>query len=285
MNIFKSLGLVLSVTVPVFIVSFAVLAFTYPAQAPTGGNVALPINDSNNAQLKIGSFEVGGVFRTNSITQLARGNVTSSVEIGSSSTSSNLIVHGYIVGDGSQLTGISQGGIPSGGSFGATLMMGNDGPFWNSPLTWSDTNQKYVYDCEQIGGTVYDTGASGTICKYPGSTIPEGWSQAANWQEYTYASWGGDICGRYKSSAPVMFSNSAATCRVRDGNGVHESSASLCTNFTTQPLCNEKPHLWYGSLGRSTFWCPDVSGNILHLWYGIITTSNCSTNRISIGIY
>ncbi len=105
----KNIGLVLGVTFSVFFVSFIVLAWSDPIEGPTGGSVYIPINESASSQVKIGSFGVGGVFQTNSATYLAQGNVTSSVEIGSSSTSSNLTVYGNIDMNNGKITNLSPG--------------------------------------------------------------------------------------------------------------------------------------------------------------------------------
>ena len=79
-------------------------------------------------------------------------------------------------------------------------------------LTWNGIGGPSTHtedDCHAIGGGVYDTIVSGTICKIVGTDIevPSGWQQAESWQSYNPSTWGGDICGHHKSYGPVAFGN------------------------------------------------------------------------------
>ena len=52
-------------------------------------------------------------------------------------------------------------------------------------LTWPGSTH-FENECVQIGGTVFDTGTTGTICRYPSGTVPVGWTQAGNWSTTTF---------------------------------------------------------------------------------------------------
>ncbi len=78
-------------------------------------------------------------------------------------------------------------------------------------LTWPGSNHTEE-DCQEIGGSVFDTG-NGTICRYPKDSnslcamVRGGWSQAAHWQRYQYNHFQGDYCNRFNGSAPSSWSN------------------------------------------------------------------------------
>ena len=136
----------------------------------------------------------------------------------------------------------------------------------DSPLTWAGTT-KTQFDCYHIGGTIYDTGATGTICKYPGSTVPTGWTQAASWQRYSGpASFGGDSCGKNKSSRPATFANQD---RIVKRAGAQTSDG------------------WRQDCGSANEWgivCP-TNNKIWKLYKVITEVSNIPTGRVEIGIY
>ncbi len=162
----KNIGIVLGVSFSVFFISFMVLAWSPPSLAPTGGNITIPINESSSTQIKIGSLEIGGVFVTDSVTKLAQGNYSSTVTIGSSSTSSDLIVNGRIT------------------SFDDVCL--NNGVCLTDIQSIYD-NQMLVNgahtfgDCLSLGGTLIDDDASSMkLCKFSGG-CPSGWSQYKNW--------------------------------------------------------------------------------------------------------
>ncbi len=96
MRIIKNISLFCGIVSSVFFVVFIALAFTYPTDGPPDGIVYIPINESSSTQIKIGPFEIGGVFITNSAVKLAQGNYSSNVTIGTSATSSDLIVYGNV---------------------------------------------------------------------------------------------------------------------------------------------------------------------------------------------
>jgi hypothetical protein len=157
------------------------------------------------------------------------------------------------------LTGLTW---PDGGAAGDTLIMGVTGPYWNSPLTWAGS-VRTAYDCDLIGGTVYDTGTTGTICRYPGSTPYTGWTQAASWQRYSGdASWGGDACGLNKSSAPTSFANQYRVTKANSGTLITSGGCS------------------------SSYWNVWSIPNNNYSHYGASSTvSNTTTDRVEIGIY
>ncbi len=135
--------------------------------------------------------------------------------------------------------------------------------FYGGPLTWIGS-LKSILDCEDIGGTVFDTGANGTICRYPGSTVPSGWTQAANWQRYNPSSWGGDSCGRWRTTGPSTFSNEQVTHYSRGSyyGGGHST-------------CGESWPQYWQHWGSGYFYSYHVSTSY----------SNTTTNRVEIGLY
>ncbi|MDD4062404.1 MAG: FISUMP domain-containing protein [Candidatus Pacebacteria bacterium] len=97
MNTIKNVSLFCGIVFSIFFVSFMVLAWVNPDYAPPlGDGIFKPINESAIGQAKVGPLDIFGVFRTKTETFLAQGNATSSVTIGSSATSSDLIVNGNI---------------------------------------------------------------------------------------------------------------------------------------------------------------------------------------------
>lgn len=130
------------------------------------------------------------------------------------------------------------------------------------PLTWSDSTHTGP-ECKALTppGTVYDTGATGTICKYTGSTVPTGWTQAANWQRYDPASWGGDDCYHNYSTGPSSFANQTATLVSNAGGymGLAGCGHSYCAD--------------------GLYWCTGAQAFTKNTTY-----SNTSTNRVEIGI-
>ncbi|MDD4062570.1 MAG: tail fiber domain-containing protein [Candidatus Pacebacteria bacterium] len=67
MKILKNVGLVLGIVFSIFSVSFMVLAWSAPSSAPTGGNVAIPINESSASQVKSGALGVSLLQAENNI--------------------------------------------------------------------------------------------------------------------------------------------------------------------------------------------------------------------------
>jgi len=151
--------------------------------------------------------------------------------------------------------------LPEGGEIGATLIMTSQGPMWNNFLTWAGSTRT-IFECDQIGGTVFDTG-SGTICRYPRATIPSGWSQAAYWQRYNSSVWGGDACGNHKSTGPDTFSNQAANALTYN--------LSL-SSYWPNPCATHPEWWWVAFTGYDGH--PVVADSL--------TTSN---NRAEIGLY
>jgi len=151
------------------------------------------------------------------------------------------------------------------GNAGNSFVMGDTGPIWVTSLGFKGLigSGKNSNDCDQIGGSPYDTG-SGIICRYPGSAVPSGWVQAENWQRYVgLATWGGDRCGYHLSSAPLNFENTAAYTLTRGAN--MGSGAGWCTQ------------------SQRGDWVEGYSRGYTN--YYINTVVNPTTNRVEIGIY
>ncbi|MCX6355139.1 MAG: hypothetical protein NTZ78_09590 [Candidatus Aureabacteria bacterium] len=133
-------------------------------------------------------------------------------------------------------------------------------------LTWAGTTHS-ENECVALGGTVYDTGATGTICKLSGSNIgcSTGWTQAESWQSYGSTIWGGDACGLHKSTGSIDFQNTSSNCNLSGSYCFNQSQAWNCAS-------NPKPELWATCVNCAQFNCVDVA-------------SNCSWNRVAVGCY
>jgi len=121
-------------------------------------------------------------------------------------------------------------------------------------------------DCVNLGGTVYSS-----MCKYPGSAVPSGWTQAANWQRYSISTWGGDYCGRYKITAPTSFSNVMPSGYVRGSRRDCIIGGLICstTNF------------WYVNLKGSD----GCASTLYPRYYWTTWSGNTNSYRVEIGIY
>ncbi len=67
MKTIKNISLFCGIVFSIFFVSFMVLAWSAPASAPTGGNVAIPINESSTSQVKSGALGVSLLQAENNI--------------------------------------------------------------------------------------------------------------------------------------------------------------------------------------------------------------------------
>jgi hypothetical protein len=114
-----------------------------------------------------------------------------------------------------------------------------------------------------LGGEVFDTG-NGTIGRVPLSSVPEGWTQADNWQRYSISSWGGDVCGNHKSTAPTVWSNTQSVSKSKSSKGA----------YLGEHYCGFRSYYWHSK----TY---EMHG----LLYEVITHYNTSSNRVEIGIY
>ncbi|MCK5229564.1 MAG: hypothetical protein KAR13_04820 [Desulfobulbaceae bacterium] len=139
-------------------------------------------------------------------------------------------------------------------------------------LTWTGVNLHSDASCAAIGGTVYDTGSTGTICRVPSATVPVGWTQAANWQRYSVATWGGDWCGNHLSTGPTVFSNVSSEVL---SNSVVVTGQQQCANS-----CSIYPHWWNTCNGLC-----DTPGSEVCLGTTVLTVNNSSTYRTEIGVY
>ena len=137
-------------------------------------------------------------------------------------------------------------------------------------LTWSGSTY-CESDCTALGGSIFDTGAGGTICKLTGTdlTVPIGWVQANNWQRYSYCAWGGDSCGRWQSIIPATsFINSSCSYT----NYKRKSMLPLCCRTTCA--------------GCTSSWCTPVGSKYYYATVENLGATSCgSTCRIELGIY
>ncbi len=204
----RNIGLVLGVTFSVFFVSFIVLAWSDPTEGPTGGSVYIPINESASSQVKIGSFEVGGVFITNSATKLAQGNYSSSVTIGSSSTSSNLLVHGGVSVTSEPVNPMD---VVTKNYLDAELARIEAMVSGSLPLVYNVHTREA---CIDAGGEVVDSDVSLPICRFNQATCPANWTQ-------------------YKGFTTTVY-NGHCDCA-----GACDTSCQGCTTY-----CNPGHHSW-----------------------------------------
>ncbi len=134
----------------------------------------------------------------------------------------------------------------------------------SSFLSWAGSTHREADCTVTLGGTVYDTGATGTICKVTSATVPAGWTQAANWQRYSVATWGGDSCGYHLSHGPVTFANTVS--------GVKSAGSGVGSDYP----CS------------SSYWNvagDDGYGTVYYGYYAVSETPNISTNRVEVGVY
>lgn len=141
------------------------------------------IQDITRSRLKLGSTGgiISGYNNNIGINQAlpayrldvnGTGRFTGAVIVGDPTSSSHAATKEYVDNH--------SGGLPTGGTDGAFLRMTSNGPIWDTLLTWIGSTHT-VYDCVKIGGTVFDTGTTGTICRLPSETVPSGWRQAGDW--------------------------------------------------------------------------------------------------------
>ena len=83
MKTIKNISLFCGIVFSIFFVSFMVLAWSAPGSAPTGGNVAIPINESSVAQIKTGPLEVQGLFIAQSNVGIGTTSPRSKLNLGS----------------------------------------------------------------------------------------------------------------------------------------------------------------------------------------------------------
>ena len=126
-------------------------------------------------------------------------------------------------------------------------------------LTWSGSTHT-ENNCTTIGGSVYDTDVTGTICKYSGSAVPSGWTQAANWQQYSTTNYDGDDCNQLRSYGPILFKNSVAK------------------KYTKGDYAN-----W--GYGCTSWWDQDYQYVNKYRRYEYDTVTNTTTYRTKVGIY
>ncbi len=136
-------------------------------------------------------------------------------------------------------------------------------------LTWNGIGGPSTHtedECHAIGGGVYDTGVSGTICKIVGTDlqVPSGWQQAESWQRYNPSTWGGDICGHHKSYGPATFSN--------DVSKKYTTAAYIGMPNTN---CNSNTGNWH-TAGNAPY---------NHRLWTIAESPGDSFNRYMLGIY
>jgi hypothetical protein len=211
---------------------------------------------------------------------------TANVGIGTASPSAKLHVNGTGIFTGAVIVGnptldshaatkkyvdSHSGGLPTGGSDGAFLRMTSSGPIWDTLLTWQGSFHT-TYDCVKIGGTEFDTGTTGTICRLPSTTVPFGWTQADNWARFDPYEWGGDDCGKNKSGTGTPdFANRKVVLRRRNPNSCSTGSWRACA--------------WYSCSG----WCTSYDGSGNPPYKSCITIDDvkdhAEINRVEVGIY
>jgi len=161
--------------------------------------------------------------------------------------------------------------LPEGGEPGDTLIMGVTGPYWDSILTWAGSS-KTARDCDLVGGTVFDTGSGGTICRLSSASVPAGWSQAANWQKYSPTTWGGDYCGRHLNTGPGLFSNVSAV--VYSARNIWPDDYEYIN------------YVGYCSQTNPIYYIVYDSSLVRVNQFGLKTTYiNPTTNRVEVGVY
>jgi hypothetical protein len=347
MKTIKNISLFCGIVFSIFFVSFMVLAWSAPGSAPTGGNVAIPINESSIAQIKTGPLEVQGLFIAQSNVGIGTTSPRAKLTIADNGSpmgarfldigddvyltdidlantlgiygiqditrsrlklgSTGGIISGYnnniginralpayrldvngtgrftgavIVGDPTldshattkEYVDSHSGGLPTGGSDGAVLRWTSNGPVWDTLLTWQGSTHT-TYDCVYLGGTVFDTGTTGTICRLSSATVPSGWTQADNWARYYPTTWGGDDCGGHKSYTTTADFANVTTIRKRPGT----------SEYYIKIYCGSRPGSWIDCPAEGCYY----SGN-MNRPYTVITEENVKhdeTNRVEVGIY
>lgn len=139
-------------------------------------------------------------------------------------------------------------------------------------LTWGGSHS--CANCTGAAGTYFDTNGSGSICKFSQNACPGGWTQAANWQKYSAAEWGGDACGWHKSTGPASFSNQLAVKKW-----------DCCGNCSTDHGCNccsGNTDKWH-TCQFQEYRCGD--GWYCHLCWNVSSSNNPTDNRTEIGCY
>jgi len=129
----------------------------------------------------------------------------------------------------------------------------------NVTLTYGGSHTEC--QCLALPGTVYDTG-SGAACKYSGATVPTGWTQAQNWQQYDSTGWGCDGCGYNCATAPTSWSNVTATS-YGHGGGVALCGACKVGRWNSGTFC-----ALYQQLS-----------------YNLASYTNVADHRVLVGIY
>lgn len=200
----KKIGIVLGVTFSVFFLSFIVLAWNPPSQAPTLGNVFLPINEGPDGQVKDGGLGISGVFSAQSI--ITSGNIIQGGALTTSSPKETVATIGYV-----DNAIINKTGIPSGASSVNFYWKTGSGPTCNSGdreiyreqlavlCAGIDPPQNPLYqgnlfyphtevDCVSAGGEVIVVEGSVKICRFNRSACPVGWVRYKNWTKTTAVS-------------------------------------------------------------------------------------------------
>ena len=99
MKTIKNISLFCGIVFSIFFVSFMVLAWSAPSSAPTGGNVAIPINESSASQVKSGALGVSLLQAENNIlvgtTDATKATIYSKTPRSSSSFTNPLRIDGY----------------------------------------------------------------------------------------------------------------------------------------------------------------------------------------------
>lgn len=204
MKTMKNIGIVLGVALSIFFLSFMVLAWTPPGIAPTEGNVAIPINEGPNGQVKDGALGISGAFSAQSI--ITSGNIIQGGALTTNSPKETVATIGYV-----DNAIANKSGLPSGASSVNFYWKTGSGPTCNSGdreiyreqlavlCAGIDPPQNPLYqgnlfyphtevDCVSAGGEVVVVEGSVKICRFNRSACPAGWVRYKNWTTTTVSS-------------------------------------------------------------------------------------------------
>ena len=149
-----------------------------------------------------------------------------------------------------------------------TTICGVAGTF-GTQLTWSGSTHTKA-ECGEAGGTPYNTGANGTICRFFQADCPSGWTAActgsgasqACWERYSAPN-SPDVCGNWTGTASSTWSSQTQ---------IHYAGAYYvdAKSGTCASVC-------------PAYWCGYVAP---YYWrYAVGTSYNDNLNRVEIGCY
>lgn len=127
-------------------------------------------------------------------------------------------------------------------------------------------------DCFNAGGTVFNTGTDGILCKFSASSCPAGWSRADNWQKYAVDHWNNwyDNCNNYTDLAPTVFSNVSS----------RDCEPGSLVNMEACNVCNAS---YWSQQNKSDLYCPSSGSRLTTYFYTPICNNDPTKDRIEIG--